>query len=224
MPKILVVDDDIELSNTTKQSLKDEGYIIDVANSVADARPMVYGFDYDLLILDWMMPDTTGIEFLEELRNKGIQKPVLMLTGMDSFDNKATGLDTGADDYLTKPFNRKELLARVRALLRRPTKMESLELCFSGITLDTRSLKVTRDGEEIKLTKQEYLLLEFLMRNCEEVFSQEALVERAWSSLSESSPDTVRVHMSRLRKKLSADLDTCPIRTVHGQGYFFKKD
>lgn len=224
MTKILVVDDDLELADNTRQSLKDEGYIIDVANSVAEAQPMVYGFAYDLLILDWMMPNITGIEFLEEIRRKGIHTPVLMLTGMDTYDNKATGLDSGADDYITKPFNRKELLARVRALLRRPAKVESLALSISNITLDTRSLKVTRGDEEIKLTKQEYLLLEFLMRNAEEVFSQEALVERAWSSLSESSPDTVRVHMSRLRKKLSADLDSCPIRTIHGQGYFFKKE
>ncbi len=224
MTKILVVDDDLELSNITQQALKEEGFVADVANCVADAEPMLFGFAYDLIILDWMMPNKTGIEFLNEIRNRGIHTPVLMLTGMDSTDNKATGLDTGADDYLTKPFQRKELLARVRALLRRPAKIESNELCMSNITLDTRTLRVMRGPEEIKLTKQEYLLLEFLMRNANEVFSQEALVERAWSSLSESSPDTVRVHMSRLRKKLSADLDSCPIRTVHGQGYFFRSN
>ncbi len=222
--KILVIDDDYELSETTQQSLVNEGYVADVAHSVAEAEPMLFGFAYDLIILDWMMPNVSGIEFLAELRRKGVHTAVLMLTGMDSLEHKEAGLDTGADDYLTKPFSRRELLARVRALLRRPQQMVNTELSSANISLDTRSLKVLCGDQEIKLTRQEYLLLEFLMRNKNEVFSSEALVERAWSSLSESSPDTVRVHMSRLRKKLSPDLDSCPIRTLHGQGYVFKDD
>jgi DNA-binding response OmpR family regulator len=222
--KILLVDDDRELADVTRQSLKEEGFIADVAHCVAEAQPMLFGFAYDLIILDWQMPDITGIEFLNDIRKRGIQTPVLMLTGMDSFDNKAEGLDTGADDYLTKPFNRKELLARVRALLRRPAKIEFAALRAGNLVVDTASTAVTIDGEPIKLTRQEYLLLEFLMRNKNQVFNQEALVERAWSSLSESSPDTVRVHMSRLRKKLSDDLESCPIRTVHGQGYIIRDD
>ncbi len=222
--KILVIDDDYELSETTQQSLVNEGFVADVAHSVAEAQPMLFGFAYDLIILDWMMPNVSGIEFLAELRREGVHTPVLMLTGMDSLEHKEAGLDTGADDYLTKPFSRRELLARVRALLRRPQQLVNTELSSANISLDTRSLKVLCGDQEIKLTRQEYLLLEFLMRNKNEVFSSEALVERAWSSLSESSPDTVRVHMSRLRKKLSPDLDSCPIRTLHGQGYVFKDD
>ena len=219
--KILVVDDDYELRDTVTQSLTNEGYIVDSAPSAAEAEHMLDGFAYDLIILDWMMPDVTGIDFLRSMRKRGLETPVLMLTGMDTVDDKATGLDTGADDYLTKPFVRKELLARVRAVLRRPKKLEATEITLANITLNSVAQRAKRDSEELKLTRQEFLLLEFLMRNKNIIFSSEALVERAWSSLSESSPDTVRVHMSRLRKKLGEDIDDCPIKTVHGQGYIF---
>lgn len=167
------------------------------------------------------MPGKTGIDYLQEIRDRQICIPVLMVTGMNTTDQKVKGLDTGADDYLTKPFEKKELIARVNALLRRPKLVEHKELKVSGVVLDTRTGRTTWHGREIKLTKQEYLVLEFLMRNKNEAFSQEALVARAWSSLSESSPDTVRVHMHRLRKKFEDGPAPCPLQTVHGQGYKF---
>lgn len=178
--------------------------------------------DYDLIILDWMMPGQPGIEFLAKFRAAGVQTPVLMLTGMNTTQNKADGLETGADDYLTKPFDTRELVARVRALLRRPQALEGAQIAIGKICLDTRSTRVTCNGQDIALTRQEYLLLEFLMRNRDQVFSAETLVSRAWSTLSESSPDTVRVHMSRLRKKLEAGSgEDCPIKTMHRVGYMF---
>lgn len=221
MSKILVVDDDAEVTSTIEEVLTGSGFIVDVAATANDAQAMLAGFVYDLIILDWLMPEMQGIDFLAMLRARHLTTPVLMVTGMNQVENKVRGFETGADDYLTKPFNRQELLARVRAILRRPQAMTDTELRLSGVSLDTRTLRVTWLGKEIKLTKQEYQLLELLMRHKNEVFTHDALVQRAWSSLSEASPDTVRTHMARLRKKFEDGPMPCPLRTVHGQGYVF---
>jgi DNA-binding response OmpR family regulator len=221
--KILLVDDDDNIILSVEEILTRNGYIVDIANRVEDADAMLAGFTFDLIILDWMLPGITGIDFLAKIRARGITTPVIMLTGMGESENKIRGLETGADDYLTKPFNREELLSRVRAVLRRPAMIsQGSELQVSGVLLDTKSLKVTWHNKELQLTRQEYQLLELLMRNKNEVFSHDALVERAWSSFSESSPDTVRTHMSRLRRKFEEISDQpCPIRTVYGKGYMF---
>lgn len=183
---------------------------------------MLFVSPYDLMILDWVMPGCSGIEFLSKLRSRGIQTPVLMLTGMADVDNRITGLDSGADDYLTKPFNSKELLSRVRALLRRPAQLQSGDITIGRFSLNTQRRQLVVGSETISLTKQEYFLLEFLMRHPDQAFAAPALVERAWSGLSECSPDGVRVHMFRLRKKLDGvDGNECPIKTMHGHGYIF---
>ncbi len=221
MSKVLVVDDDISLSQSVQETLTAFGYVVDVANSVDEAETMLFASIYELIILDWVMPEVHGIDYLARLRGRGVQTPVIMLTGMNTIDHKSAGLDTGADDYLTKPFNTKELLARVRALLRRPPVMKSSLLAVSNVSIDTKTLQVKCLENEVKLTRQEFLLLEFLMRHPNQVFNSEALVERAWSTLSESSPDTVRVHLSRLRKKLES-AGVSPIKTHHGQGYLFE--
>jgi DNA-binding response OmpR family regulator len=219
--KVLVVDDDISLSQSVQETLSAFGYVVDVANSVDEAETMLFASVYELIILDWVMPGVHGIDYLARLRGRGVQTPVIMLTGMNTIDHKSAGLDTGADDYLTKPFNTKELLARVRALLRRPPVMKSSLLAVGNVSVDTKTLQVKCAENEVKLTRQEFLLLEFLMRYPNQVFNSEALVERAWSTLSESSPDTVRVHLSRLRKKLES-AGVSPIKTHHGQGYLFE--
>ncbi len=224
MSRILLVDDDAWLIQSLAESLSTAGYIVDKAQSATDADSLLSVSPYELIILDWEMPGIAGIDYLVEIRRRGIETAVLMLTGRDSIDDKSSGLDRGADDYLTKPFNTKELLSRVRALLRRPHKVENAELTVNDIALDQLSRRVFRNSVEIKLTKQEFLLLEFLMRHKDQVFNSEALVERAWSSLSESSPDTVRAHMANLRRKLEVDGAECPIRTLHKQGYMFVSD
>lgn len=218
-----MVDDDEKLAETVQEMLTRVGYIVDQANCVEDAEPMLDGFVYDLIILDWVMPGMHGIDFLGKLRAGGLTTPVLMLTGQSGMDHKLTGLDQGADDYLTKPFDLRELLARVRALMRRPAAVESKELKAANVAIEPLSQRVTFHEVEVKLTKQEYQLLELLMRNKNEVFSQEALCERAWSSMSESSPDAVRVHIFRIRKKFenASKLTECPVRTLHGKGYIF---
>lgn len=224
MSKILVVDDDFELLDTVKELLSRNGYVVDTASCVSDAEPMLGATEYDLIIVDWVMPGVHGIDFVDALRKKRIHTPVLMLTGQDSIQHKTSGLDAGADDYLIKPFDRRELVSRVRALLRRPRTVEADELTLSGVSINTHTLRVSWYGTEVKLTKQEYQLLELLMRNKNHVFSHDALVERAWSAMSESSRDTVRVHMSRLRKKFEDGAGPCPLKTVHGQGYVFVAD
>jgi DNA-binding response OmpR family regulator len=222
--KILVVDDDQSLAESLKAALTKEGFVVDLAACADDADEMLQGFAYDLVILDWVMPGTEGIEFLGAIRRRGSKARVLMLTGKNDVQNKIDGLDTGADDYVTKPFSRSELISRVRALLRRPQMAETNDLCLAGVQLDQRNFRVTWHGTEIKLTKQEYQVLELLMRNKNEVLSADTIVERAWSSFSESSSDTVRVHLSRLRKKFESDQHECPVRTVHGRGYVFSTD
>lgn len=223
MSKILVIDDDEKLAETVQDTLTRTGFIVDYANCAEEADPMLAGFVYDLIILDWVMPGMHGIDYLAKLRARGLTTPVLMLTGQSGIDHKLTGLDQGADDYLTKPFDLRELLARVRALMRRPVTATSKELKASNVAIELLSQRVTFHEVEVKLTKQEYQLLELLMRNKNEVFSQEALCERAWSSMSESSPEAVRVHIFRIRKKFetASKLSECPVRTLHGKGYIF---
>lgn len=224
MSRILLIDDDPRLLEALTDGLRAAGFIADSAINCREAEPLLAVSPYEVIILDWEMPGVSGIEFLVQLRNKGVQTPILMLTGRDSIDDKSAGLDQGADDYLTKPFHTKELISRVRALLRRPQKVEGMELTVGDLVLDQLSRRVLRNSVEIKLTRQEFLLLEFLMRHKDQVFNAETLVERAWSSLSESSPDTVRVHMANLRKKLEATGGECPIRTLHRQGYMLVSD
>lgn len=218
-----MVDDDLALADSIQEILEQGGYIADQANSVEDAEEFLSGFEYDLLVLDWVMPGMHGIDFLASIRKKGMSVPVLMLTGQSSLDDKITGLETGADDYLTKPFQPKELIARVKALMRRPQVLASKELRLANVLIDFSKQRVFWHEVELKLTRQEYQLLELLMKHKNEVFSHDALVERAWSSLSEASPDTVRMHMSRLRKKFEAasTASECPIKTLHGKGYVF---
>ena len=222
MAKILIVDDDEQIANSVQEFLERAGFIVDQANCVEDAEPMIAGFDYDLLVLDWVMPGKHGIQFLAQLRAGGFKNPVLMLTGLDTVDHKVSGLENGADDFLTKPFEGRELVARVRAMLRRPELSESDLLVLSNVSLDKRTQRVQWHGNDVKLTNQEYQLLELLMRNKNEVFSHDALVSRAWSSMSESSADTVRVHVSRLRKKFEGAPTECPLKTLHGKGYVFE--
>ena len=156
---------------------------------------------------------------LEEFRASGGNAPVLMLTGKDSISDKELGLDTGADDYLTKPFHGKELTARIKALLRRPPNLVSDVLKVGDLVLERADFRVTRNGQEVRLLPKEFALLEFFMRYPNRVFSAEALLERVWVSESEATVDAVTSCIKRLRKKLEIDGDKSPISTVHGVGY-----
>ncbi len=221
MAKILVVDDDFELCQSIETSLVSLGFLVDYANTSDMAEEMLLGYEFDLIILDWVIPPISGIDFLKQIRERGLKTPIIMLTAKTTIDERSHGLETGADDYLTKPFAMKELVARIRAVLRRPASYASSKIDLAGITIDTQAFRVMCVGVEIKLTRQEFLLLEYLMKNPDRVISQESLASRAWPTMAESTPDTVRVHMSRIRRKLSKEGNSCPIKTLHGTGYMF---
>ncbi|MBS2006358.1 MAG: response regulator transcription factor [Cyanobacteria bacterium SZAS TMP-1] len=223
MAKILLVEDDVALAEVTKFGLESQGHIVQVTPDGNQALDNLRINKYDLVVLDWMMPVVTGIEVLQAYRKTGGKTPVLMLTAKARLDDKEEGLDAGADDYLTKPFEHRELQARIRALLRRPTSLANMILTVDDITLDPATCVVTRAGKEIKLRPKVYSLLEFLMRHPNQVFSAEAILERVWLDDAMVSTDTVRAHFKLLRKSLGLTEDTI-IRTVRNRGYMLVTD
>jgi DNA-binding response OmpR family regulator len=216
MSKILLVEDDVDLAGMVRQNLAREHATIEVVHSGSEALDVLAVSDFDLLILDWELPGASGIEVCKWYRDKGGTSPVLMLTGKAAIVDKETGLDSGADDYLTKPFSMRELSARARAALRRHSGAASNVLVHGGYKLDPHKFQLEKDGKQIALQPREFALLEFLMRHQGVVFSPEALIERIWRSDTEAGIDALRACVKRLRKKLDdADL----IETVHGMGY-----
>lgn len=224
MSKILFVDDDKQLAAVASDWLTAEKYVVDVVNDGNEALSRLEFYPYDLVVLDLTLPGLDGVQVCRQHRAAGGSTPIIMLTGRTEVEQKMEGLDSGADDYLTKPFELRELSARVRALLRRPKSVVSEVLQAGPIKLDTKAQKLTRDGVEIRLLPQQMLLLEFFMRNPREVFSSEALLDRIWSSEAETSPDTVRVHITRIRQKLDEEGKPSFIRTLHRIGYSFDPD
>ena len=221
MAKILLVEDDRDLSLIVSDSLGAHSHVIDMVHSGDEGLERLLYYQYDLVVLDWELPKMSGVQILKEIRAKGITLPVLMLTGKKSGDEKEQGLDSGADDYLTKPFEMKELQARVRALLRRPQAFLGTQLRYGNIVLDPQAYKVTRDGEELKLLPKEIALLEFFMRHPGQVFTAEAVLNRVWSSESEASPESFRTCLKRLRQKVDVGEESI-IEYVHGLGYRIK--
>ncbi len=222
MPKILVLEDDQEQSEPIKSSLQTAGHEVDAACDVATAKAYLEAIHYDVIILDWNLPDGTGIELLSELRASGKKVPVLMLTGNATIENKETGFHSGADDYLTKPFQMRELNLRVDALLRRPPSFEGLVLKARDLELDTRSFVVRKNGAPIKLQPREFALLLFFMRNQNTVFSCEAILERVWSTDAELGIESVRKSIQRLRASIDdKEGESSYIRTSHTHGYSF---
>jgi len=220
MAKILVVDDDKLLTKLIRQNLERERYLVDEAYDGPEALDLLKEFRYDLVILDWELPSTSGIEVLKHFRSQGGTIPVLILTGSKiSVENKETGLDTGADDYLLKPFEPKELSARVRALLRRPTSIRPEVLRCGHIELDTTHGKVFKKGAEVKLTKIEYVLFEFFMKHPHQIFTVDDLIDSVWKSEAAIERGAVRVCISRIRNKLEDAGQPPLIENQYGLGY-----
>ncbi|MBX9687978.1 MAG: response regulator transcription factor [Candidatus Obscuribacterales bacterium] len=220
MAKILVVEDSADILEMVKLTLESEHYSVETAANGDDGWFYLSSYDYDLAILDWQMPGKAGIDMIREYRSLGGKTPILLLTGLTSFANKEEGLDGGADDYLTKPFNVRELCARVRALLRRSNRETDNKLRGGGIELDPVSYVVTMSGAPVDLQPKEFQLLEFFMRHPNKVFDQEAVLNRVWPSDSEATVQALRSTLRRLRTKI--DPDGKVIKTVHGVGYIFR--
>jgi DNA-binding response OmpR family regulator len=219
MAKILLVEDDPELAHLIVSILAVERHNLDVVGDGQTALAQLKLSKYELIILDWMLPTLSGMEVCRQFREKGGATPILMLTSKSSPEEKESGLDAGADDYLTKPFNVKELAARIRALLRRPHSVSSKTLQIGTIVLDPKSVKVYKNDDEIHLLPKEFSLLELFMRYPNQVFSGDALLERVWAADTAASLDTVRTYIKTLRKKIDTEGSASLIRTVHGVGY-----
>lgn len=219
MAKILLVEDDKNLAYLLQMQLEHDRHLVDLVTRGLDALSQLQSHTYELVILDWMLPDIAGIEVCKQYRQTGGKVPVLMLTAKGAIEDKAAGLNAGADDYLVKPFHPTELEARVRALLRRPTSWAGKTLTVKDLELDTQTGRVTRQGDEIELTAKEFSLLELLMRYPNKSFSLEAILDRVWHSDSAASIDTVRTHMKTLRKKIGDTEENGLIRTKRGLGY-----
>ena len=219
MAKILVVEDDENLSRLVKICLSGENHLVDSVMRGMDALSQIRLITYDMLVLDWMLPDITGVEVLKHYRASGGRSPVLMLTSRSTIADKVTGLEAGADDYLVKPFDKLELAARVKALLRRPKDMSPEVLVLGQLEINQTTFQVLKDGHAIELRPKEYALLEFLARHPGESFTAEAILERIWRSDALSTTDTVRTHVMTLRKKLGDNDEKPLIKTVRGRGY-----
>jgi DNA-binding response OmpR family regulator len=221
MAKILFVEDDASLAEMVVEWLKFEHHAVEWVNEGGGGLERLRFGKYDVAILDWNLPGVSGLDICRQHRAQGGNTPIIMLTAMTTVTNKETGLDSGADDYLTKPFSVKELAARIRAVLRRPASAPSNILKARNLTLDPGKHKVTKDGAEIHLLPREFALLEFFMRHPEEVFSSDALLQRVWHYDSEATSEAVRTCLKRLRKKIdeSDDENASIIETVPRVGY-----
>lgn len=216
--KVLLVEDEPGISRMMKRGLEDAGYTVDAAMDGVTAVELGEENSYSVILLDLMLPKMDGWTVCEELRRKRIRTPILMLTARDTVPDKIRGLDLGADDYLPKPFDFQELLARVRALLRRDKVHKVRVIRVGDLEIDTAQHRVTRGGVEIGLSHREYELLEALAAHESQVLSREAIQERIWMN-EESYSNTVDVYIRLLRKKIDAGFDTKLIHTVHGVGY-----
>ena len=218
--KILIVEDEKKISDYIRQGLSEAGYVVDTARNGLDGRHLAMTDDFDLLILDVMLPDIDGWQILKALRQAGRKTPVLFLTARDSVADRVKGLDLGADDYLVKPFAFAELLARVRTLLRRGagTEMEST-LTAVDLELDLMSRRVIRAGQRISLTAKEFALLELLLRHRDEVLPRSLIASQVWDMNFDSDTNVIDVAIRRLRMKIDDAFETKLIRTVRGMGY-----
>ena len=222
--KILLVEDEIDLNNIVTKYLKKNGYSVD---SVFDGEKALdylkYG-EYDLVILDIMLPKINGFEVIKELRNKGNHTSVLMLTARDSADDKVKGLDLGADDYLVKPFDFNELLARMRAVVRRKYGNSSNNLTIGDLVLDTSKKSITRGEKEIELTGKEYEVLEYLMQNKNRILSREQIKQHVWDYNYEGDSNIIDVLIKNIRKKIDVEDGKQIIYTKRGLGYVIREE
>ncbi len=221
--RILVVEDEKKVASFIKRGLEEENFSVDVAYDGEEGLDLASSNPYDVILMDLMLPKKDGLSVIRELRERDIGTPVLCLTAKDSVEDIVEGLDTGSDDYLTKPFAFGELMARVRALLRRTSKDRGAEIFFADLRLDPVTHKVWRAEKEIDLTAKEYGLLEYFMRNPNVVLTRAMIAEHVWDYTFDSFTNIIDVYVNYLRKKIDRDFETKLIHTVRGVGYVLKE-
>lgn len=217
--KILIVEDEHLIATAIKKGLEQEHYIVDIAYDGEKGFDLASSGDYDLILLDLMLPKIDGIEVCRQLRQQQIHIPILMLTAKSQIEDKIKGLNNGADDYLTKPFAFEELLARIRVLTRRPQKSSSEIITVGDLSINLSTYEVTRQGKPIVLSGKEYSLLECLMRHANKILNKDQLIQHVWSYESDILPNTVEVYIRNLRQKIDQPFKTKLIKTIRGFGY-----
>lgn len=223
--RLLYVEDELDILETTSKRLERDGHRVDACDNGTDALSFIEMTEYDVIILDIMLPGMSGLDLLRRARQLKITTPVLLLTARDSIDDRVSGLDAGADDYLVKPFAFEELVARIRALSRRlPAEEITNILAVGDLTLDTASQAVKRAGQPIKLSAREYSLLEYMMRNPGIVLSRDRIEQAIYNYDFEGGSNVVDVYIRYLRKKIDAEFEKPLIHTVRGSGYVLKEE
>jgi len=219
--KILVVEDEHKIANSIKKGLEQELFAVDAAYDGTQGYDFAVSEDYDLIILDRLLPGIDGITICKKLRNQHIHTPILLLTAKGQVRDKVEGLNAGADDYLVKPFAFEELLARVRALLRRPKNTITSKLRVIDLTLNTQTYEVTRMNKPISLSQKEFMLLEYLMRHVNKVITKEQIINHVWDYDANILPNTIEVYIKRLRNKIDRPFENMKplIHTIRGFGY-----
>lgn len=222
--RILIIEDEPSVAAFIKRGLEEQSFIADVAYDGQTGKQLALQNDYDVILLDIILPQINGLQVCKEIRQH-TNTPVLMLTALGTTDNIITGLDTGADDYLTKPFKFQELLARVRALTRRKNDLSSnTKFIIANLEVDYRTKEVKRDGQLIKLTAREFYLLQYFIRNRNMVVSRVDIAENVWDSSFDSGSNIVDVYVNYLRNKIDKNFSPKLLHTVYGMGYIFKED
>jgi len=220
--RILLVEDEPRMANVIAKGLREQSYAVDVAEDGDSGLYQASLNDYDLIVLDVLLPQRDGYEVCRELRTRGDTTPVLMLTARASVDDRITGFDAGADDYLTKPFSFRELLARIRALLRRDSQLRPDVVEVEDLVLDSASHRVARANKEVQLTAKEYALLEYLARRTGELVSRAEIAAHVWDDSFDPFSNTIEVYMNRLRKKIDGDHPIKLLHTRRGEGYILE--
>ena len=219
--RLLLVEDDARIARFVAKGLREQAYAVDVCGTGEDALYEAAINTYDLVILDVMIPGRNGFEVCRELRKSGQRMPILMLTARDAVEDRIAGLDHGADDYLTKPFEFRELLARLRALLRRSGELRPAKIVVADLVLDTAAQSVSRAGRSVTLTAKEYALLEYLARNAGRVVGRAEIAEHVWDETFDPFSNLIEVYVNRVRRKIDADSSRPLLHTRRGAGYFF---
>ena len=223
MSKVLIVDDDVELASVVDTMLKDAGWTTEKVYTGADALQFLTNFKFDLIVLDWNLPDMTGIKICQDFRASGGATPIIFLTGRNTPPDKELGFDSGGDEYITKPFDSRELLARVRAMMRRPAHLSAESLLINGVQLDPKGKRLIAVEKTVQLSSTEFAIIEFLFKNAGTFYTAGQLFEALWPTETESTSEVVRVHIKVLRRKLELlGLDDV-IKTVRGAGYIVEQ-